>query len=446
MDKDIRNSITDNTGGTKETEAERRKAREKVEQRAKERADELSLINEKLWYEIVERKKAEDELREALSLLGATLESTADGIIVLDRGGKTRIYNSKFREMWNIPESVLTSDSDENAIEFVSGQLKDPAGYLEEIKQLHDNPDRQSFDVLTLRDGRIFERYSQPQRIGKLTVGRVWSFRDITEQRRAEDALRKSEQMLLQAHKMEAIGRLAAGVGHEINNPLAIINEKAGLMNDLLSLSDDLVQNRDTFLHLVKGIFDNVDRCRKITHRLLGFSKKTDAAYKPMDLNVAVKEALEFADREIVHKSIVLKLDMGDALPEIVADKTQLQQVLLNIINNAIDAVERKGVISVSTARKDANTLQVSIRDNGSGIHDETLKHIFEPFFTTKSREKGTGLGLSISYGIIQKLGGTIHVSSDVNVGTTFVVEIPLKAEPHSESKGVKSPPAHHGN
>ncbi|HMK50265.1 MAG TPA: ATP-binding protein [Thermodesulfovibrionales bacterium] len=444
MDKDIRNSITDNTGGTKE--AERNKPNEKLEQRAKERADELSLINEKLWYEIVERKRAEDELREALSLLSATLESTADGIIVLDRVGKTRIYNSKFREMWNIPESVLASDSDENAIEFVSGHLKDPAGYLKEIKQLHDNPDRQSFDVLTLRDGRIFERYSQPQRIGKLTVGRVWSFRDITEQRRAEDALRKSEQMLLQAHKMEAIGRLAAGVGHEINNPLAIINEKAGLMNDLLSLSDDLVQNRDTFLHLVKGIFDNVDRCRKITHRLLGFSKKTDAAYKPMDLNVAVKEALEFADREIVHKSIVLKLDMGDALPEIVADKTQLQQVLLNIINNAIDAVERKGVISVSTARKDANTLQVSIRDNGSGIHDETLKHIFEPFFTTKSREKGTGLGLSISYGIIQKLGGTIHVSSDVNVGTTFVVEIPLKAEPHSESKGVKSPPAHHGN
>ena len=444
MDKDIRSGITDNTGGTKE--AERNKPNEKLEQRAKERADELSLINEKLWYEIVERKRAEDELREALSLLSATLESTADGIIVLDRVGKTRIYNSKFREMWNIPESVLASDSDENAIEFVSGHLKDPAGYLKEIKQLHDNPDRQSFDVLTLRDGRIFERYSQPQRIGKLTVGRVWSFRDITEQRRAEDALRKSEQMLLQAHKMEAIGRLAAGVGHEINNPLAIINEKAGLMNDLLSLSDDLVQNRDTFLHLVKGIFDNVDRCRKITHRLLGFSKKTDAAYKPMDLNVAVKEALEFADREIVHKSIVLKLDLGDALPEIVADKTQLQQVLLNIINNAIDAVERKGVISVSTARKDANTLQVSIRDNGSGIHDETLKHIFEPFFTTKSREKGTGLGLSISYGIIQKLGGTIHVSSDVNVGTTFVVEIPLKAEPHSESKGVKSPPAHHGN
>jgi two-component system NtrC family sensor kinase len=287
---------------------------------------------------------------------------------------------------------------------------------------------------LTLKDGRVFERYSQPQKIGQAIVGRVWSFRDITEQKKAEEALRNTELMLLHAHKMEAIGRLATGVGHEINNPLAVINEKAGLMNDLLDLSDDNWKHKETFFDVIKDILQNVDRCRKITHRLLGFKKRTDMIYREMNLNSVVKDVLEFMGQEIADKNIRLELNLDEGLPEIVSDMGQLQQVLLNIINNAVEAMENNGRITVSTSIKDNHTLQVSVKDTGEGISDEIIKHIFEPFFTTKSSKKGTGLGLSISYGIMQKLGGNILVYSEVNEGSTFIIEVPKEALNLSES------------
>jgi PAS domain S-box-containing protein len=423
----------------KEREAELKKAYDQSEQTLKKRAGELSIINEKLWHEIVERKKVEEELTETLSLLTATLESTADGMLVVDKRGKIAIYNQKFAQMWDIPEAILASGNYDQAAEFSSSQLNNPTGFLKKVKELYKHPGTVSFDTLTLKDGRVFERYSQPQKIGQSIVGRVWSFRDITEQKKAEEALRNTELMLLHAHKMEAIGRLATGVGHEINNPLAVINERAGLMNDLLALSDDNWKDREIFLAQIKGILESVDRCRKITHRLLGLKKRTDVIYKAMNLNSVVKEVLEFMEKESTDKNIRVELNLDEGLPEIVSDIGQLQQVLLNIINNAFEAMENNGQITVSTSIKDKHTLQVSVKDTGEGISDEIIKHIFEPFFTTKSSEKGTGLGLSISYGIMQKLGGNILVDSEVNKGSTFIIHVPKEPLNLSESHSNRS-------
>lgn len=239
-----------------------------------------------------------------------------------------------------------------------------------------------------------------------------------------EDAIGKSEQ----ASKLASVGRLAAGVAHEINNPLAIINEKAGLVKDLLELSGD-VKDKEKLLALLNGIFDSVIRCRTITHRLLGFARRMEITHEVIDLNDVVKEVIGFIEKEILFRNIRLELNLREDLPKIESDKGQLQQVLLNIINNAIDAVEERGLIEVSTKVKDKNTVMVSIRDTGSGIPKDTLKHIFEPFYSTKEKGKGTGLGLFISYGIIKKLGGTILVESEVNKGTTFTVELPISAE-----------------
>jgi two-component system NtrC family sensor kinase len=238
-----------------------------------------------------------------------------------------------------------------------------------------------------------------------------------------EDAIAKSEQ----ASKLASIGRLAAGVAHEINNPLAIINEKAGLVKDLLELAGD-VKDKGKLLALLNGIFDSVNRCSTITHRLLGFARRMEITHEVIDLNDVVKEVIGFLEKEIMFRNIRLELNLKEDLPKIESDKGQLQQVLLNIINNAVDVVEEGGLIEVSTKIKDKNTMLVSIRDTGRGIPKDKLKTIFEPFYTTKEKGKGTGLGLFISFGIMKKLGGTILVQSEVNKGTTFTVEIPIRA------------------
>jgi two-component system NtrC family sensor kinase len=245
----------------------------------------------------------------------------------------------------------------------------------------------------------------------------------ISDQER-ENAIAESEH----ASKMATIGRLAAGVAHEINNPLAIINEKAGLMKDILGVSGNLEQNKEKFLSLISGISESVIRCRTITHRLLGFSRRMEISQDAIDINDAIQEVIGFLEKEIQYRNIQLEMNLQKNLPNITTDKGQLQQVFLNIINNAIDALKERGSINVSSYIKDNQFVRVAIKDNGVGIPKENLKHIFEPFYSTKEKGKGTGLGLSISYGIMQKLGGTIIVESEVNKGTTFIVEVPINA------------------
>lgn len=228
------------------------------------------------------------------------------------------------------------------------------------------------------------------------------------------------------ADKLASIGRLAAGVAHEINNPLAIINEKAGLMKDLLEYGDPS-QNKEKFLQLVSSIQDSVTRCKTITHRLLSFSKRIDKAREEFNINEAIQEVVGFIEKEIHNKGINIVYEFQEDLPKITTDKGQLQQVLLNIINNAVDAVDIGGTIEIMTRLSDKNHIKISIKDNGHGIPKDKLKHIFEPFYTTK--KKGTGLGLYISYGIIKKLGGDITVQSEEGKGTIFTIEIPVYPE-----------------
>jgi len=237
--------------------------------------------------------------------------------------------------------------------------------------------------------------------------------------------LHEKQEQLVEAEKLASIGTLAAGVAHEINNPLAVINEKAGLIQDILGPAESFT-GKERVLSLLEGVGHSVSRCSTITHRLLGFARRMDVVPQALDLDETLREVLEFLDSEILFKSIKVERTSNAPFP-IVSDREQLQQVFLNIIKNAVDAASRGGHIWVSTAPIENRAVLVNIRDDGPGIPKDRLKRIFEPFFTTKDRTKGTGLGLSVSYGIMRKLGGTIRVESEVGVGTTFAVEVPFQ-------------------
>ncbi len=224
-------------------------------------------------------------------------------------------------------------------------------------------------------------------------------------------------------NKLASIGRLAAGVAHEINNPLAIINEKAGLLKDIVSM-DTSMPKREKLLSLVESILSSVDRCSAVTHRLLGFAKRMDLRSETIDLEHLVREVLGFLGREAEYRNITIAVDSLPELPTIESDRGQLQQVFLNLLNNALAAVSDGGRIDIVLRPQGPDWVSVVVADNGCGIPKENLKRIFEPFFTTK-QGWGTGLGLSITYGIVEKLGGRIEVDSEVGKGTRFTVVLP---------------------
>jgi two-component system NtrC family sensor kinase len=267
-----------------------------------------------------------------------------------------------------------------------------------------------------------------------LIVFVVWALTGVLVRRirEADDKRAAAFREVEHAHKLSSIGRLAAGVAHEINNPLAIINEKAGLMNDLMEHGNDEII-RAKFPELVASVLQSVSRCRTITHRLLGFARRMEVQVEPLDVNEIVREVLGFLEKESLYRNISLELNLDDDLPRISSDRGQLQQVFLNIINNAIAAVDNGGRVQITTRSVDLDTVAVLITDNGVGMSDEVLSHIFEPFFTTKGAE-GTGLGLAITYGIVQKLGGRIAVASEEGKGSTFTIELPKRAKPQEES------------
>lgn len=229
-------------------------------------------------------------------------------------------------------------------------------------------------------------------------------------------------------NKMASIGRLSAGVAHEINNPLAIINEKAGMAKDIVNLSGDFPQ-KEKMENLLDSILGSVDRCVKITQRLLGFAKHIDVSMEKIEMDKVVEEVISFLEQEARYRNISIDMEKAGDLPTIVSDRGQLQQVFLNIMNNSLNALSeegKEGWIKVRLKAENRERVSVTITDNGPGIGREHLKHIFEPFYTTRS--KGTGLGLSITYGIVQKLGGTIDVESEPGKGTSFTVTLPVSA------------------
>ena len=243
---------------------------------------------------------------------------------------------------------------------------------------------------------------------------------------RADREKEMMNEQVIEAGKLASVGELAAGIAHEINNPMAIMVEEAGWIEDLLQEEEfQEGANLDEFKRAVKQIKIQGKRCKEITHKLLSFARKTDPAIKVVQLNDLVEEIVALCEQRAKYSSIHINMNLMSPLPTIHASPSEMQQVLLNLINNAVDAMEKSGGSIDITTRLDGAYVVLDVADTGPGIPQANLARIFDPFFTTKAVGKGTGLGLSICYGIIHKMGGEISVNSAVGIGAVFHIRIP---------------------
>jgi two-component system NtrC family sensor kinase len=232
---------------------------------------------------------------------------------------------------------------------------------------------------------------------------------------------------VIEAGKLASVGELAAGIAHEINNPIAIMVEEAGWIGDLLGEEDFREsENLTEFNRALSQIRTQGERCKEITHKLLSFARRTDPRVRAVQFNELIEEVLGVSEQRSRFSNVKVTTNLAPDLPLVAASPSEMQQVLLNLINNAIDAIGTGGGTIEITSRVDGDFVVVDVADNGHGIPSAMLARIFDPFFTTKPVGKGSGLGLSICYGIVKKMGGEITVNSAVGLGTTFHVHVPL--------------------
>jgi two-component system NtrC family sensor kinase len=247
------------------------------------------------------------------------------------------------------------------------------------------------------------------------------------------DRIHKADEIRVQTlhrveytNKLASIGRLASGVAHEINNPLAIINQKIGLIKDLFTMRQGYTADAK-LMGLVDDVEGTIVRCSSITRRLLDFSRHMESRIEPVDIVAIIRQILGFMEKEVERRRILVTMDIAREIPEFMGDRGNLQQIFLNLINNAFAALSDGGQLDIRIATTEADQACVTVADNGHGIPEEDIKRIFEPFFSTRDQHAGTGLGLSITYGLVTEMGGQITVESQVGQGTRFTVTVPLK-------------------
>lgn len=278
----------------------------------------------------------------------------------------------------------------------------------------------------------------------KMTADLKASRRALVEKELLEDLvqeLRETQQQLVQAGKMAAIGQLAAGVAHEINNPLAGIMGYAQLAAEhIRTRSQTGIPPSEIirFAGYVENMEKQSQRCKQIVQNLLRFARSsTSEELEPVDVNAVMRETLSFLSHQMVSSGVELELQLANVLPPVKGHSGKMQQIFTNILINAVHAIKTEtGRVRVETSVKD-NWVTIRLSDSGEGIPSENLDKIFEPFFTTKEIGQGTGLGLSVTYGLVKDMGGTIAVSSVVGQGATFTVSFPVMDRMDSNSSAM---------
>jgi two-component system NtrC family sensor kinase len=275
-----------------------------------------------------------------------------------------------------------------------------------------------------------------------LTMAFFLSRRVVRRIAQTDQEKQRMDEQIVETGKLASIGELAAGIAHEINNPVAIMVEEAGWIGDLLEEEDFKEgKNLEEFKRALAQINTQGKRCKEITSKLLTFARKTDSRIRAVRINDLLEEMVALSSQRAKYANVEIQTDFEEDLPTLRVSPSELQQVFLNLINNALDAMEKRGGLLKIRSRLNGGEMIVEVTDNGPGIPKANLNRIFDPFFTTKPVGKGTGLGLSICYGIVEKMGGRIEVQSVVDVETTFRVRIPSQATEKHQSDRDKSGP-----
>jgi len=364
--------------------------------------------------DLTESKRAELELSTASSRLEALVTNLESGILFVDEFRLVQYANPAFCRMLGFPspEFILGGNLEETG-EQVKGLFRDANNFIPRIESLIKERAIVIGEELALVDGRTFERDYIPVSSAAGFLGNLWHYRDVTDRKLAEERIRD-------ASRLASVGELASGVAHEVNNPLAVVLGFSQLVLDQnlpSSAREDILQ-----------IYEHAKRASKVMENLLVFARKYTPERRYIDITIAVTNAIALKAHEFSVSNVDIIFDPSPDIPHTMADEHQLQQVFLNIISNAGDAMvgaHGRGTLHISVMQVDTN-VRLSFTDDGPGISPENLGRIFDPFFTTKEVGKGTGLGLSICYGIIQEHAGDIWAKSQPGKGTTIHVELPI--------------------
>lgn len=354
---------------------------------------------------------------EAEALLAGLADSTDSGIVLFDPAGNIRLANDRFAQFFGLSRTEISEAQTWGTLaSSVAGHFQEPEKLLRRWNEVANRPREVSWDQLELSRpvARTIERFGRPMLdAGGELLGRLEIYRDVTGQRLVQSKL-------LQTEKMAGLGQLVSGIAHELNNPLTSI---IGYSQLLLGRRLTAPQEADGRL-----IHQEAERAARIVKNLLLFAREARPERRPVNLNEIVERTLALRNYELRVENIELSQELAQDLPLVVADAAQLQQVLLNLLVNAEQAIRQgsgEGSIRVRTRKTPRGRVSFEILDSGPGIPQEIIPRIFDPFFSTKPSGAGTGLGLSITCGIVKEHGGDISVQSQLGHGAKFTVELP---------------------
>ncbi len=371
--------------------------------------------------DLTERKRLQRELAKANDFLNNIIMSSPNAIMAADMKGEIIIWNRAAEEILGYSAREVIGKTNIRDV-YAEGVAKEIMKMMR--GEEYGGPGKlRSYPMnYKRRDGQVVEGSLSASVLydseGK-EIATVGIFVDLKEMLQMERKLFETQKQLFHSEKLASIGRLAAGVAHELNNPLGAI-----MMYGLLAL-EELSEDSVPYANL-KKVANQAERCKKIVQGLLDFSRQRKRYVETLDINKAVEEIFELMEIQSVFQGIEIRKELDPHLPPIEGDKSQLQEVFINLALNAADAMEDGGVLIIRSFLNN-DTVKVAFEDTGCGIPEEQMQNIFEPFFTTKSEKNGTGLGLSVSHGIITKHGGEISVESRLNKGATFTIRLPSK-------------------
>jgi PAS domain S-box-containing protein len=405
-----------------------RRARDELEQRVKDRTSELSVANKQLRREIEERKRAEQELRKSEEKYRLLFNYDPNPLFVVDMDSckildvndpATVTYEYKRKEMLGMPFEELFDPGEADRL---WGGLRPFAEkeYIFLPKLWARKKDGHCFFInLHARAGKLKE-------LENGDVSGTVIVRTVDVAQRLEQ-----EAQLIQASKMATLGEMATGIAHELNQPLNVMRVGTDFLAKMIKRGEKI--SEEQLFGVSRNISAQVDRATYIINHLREFGRKSEFEVYPVDLNEPIRDVFTLLGQQLRLKNVEVGLKLEEGLPKILADKNRLEQIFLNLVTNARDAMEAKGPEATKeltiTSYQEGDRVVAVVSDTGSGLSEEIRNKIFEPFFTTKEVGKGTGLGLSITYNLVKGFKGDIHTKSTLNVGTTFRLTFPICQE-----------------